>query len=239
MGPISSGDLAFHAATTLPEHSDVHRSIGLLRHQCDPNRMASIGTSRRPARRGRVRPASPWRPTARCPAPERRGHPQVNSPGDELVGHGMPRPRPGRSRPGRRAARGYALSSVTRARMLPCDQPLVRSTPNSANRSVVLISIVLTMPTIADEQGQADGHQQERVDLPHQGAEVGLGLAHAPGVEARVGLLDRRGQLVILVGIVALDIDAGDRARRAGCSTPRAVSMSMMITTSSSIEPVS
>ena len=32
--------------------------------------------------------------------------------------------------------------------MLLCDQPLVRSTPNSTNRSVVLMSIVLMIPTI-------------------------------------------------------------------------------------------
>ena len=91
----------------------------------------------------------------------------------------------------------------------PCDQPLVRSTPNSTNRSVVLISIVLMIPTIPDQQRQADGHHQELVDLAHQRAEVRHELVHAPGVDAGVGLLDRRAQTPSYCRrVVGLDVDS-------------------------------
>ena len=46
-------------------------------------------------------------------------------------------------------------------------------------------------PDDPDDQRQADGHQQECIDLPHQRAEIRLRLAHAPGVEAGMRLLKR------------------------------------------------
>ena len=45
------------------------------------------------------------------------------------------------------------------------------STPNSTNRSVVLMSIVLTMPTIPDHESQAHGQEEEHVELPHDPAD--------------------------------------------------------------------
>ena len=64
-----------------------------------------------------------------------------------------------------------ALSVVTRASTFRRVQPLVRITPNSTNRSVVLISIVLAMPDPADEHRQADRQEQEQVEPPHDRAD--------------------------------------------------------------------
>ena len=93
-------------------------------------------------------------------------------------------------------------------------------------------------PDHPDEQGQADGHQQERIDLAHQRAEVGHELVHAPGVDPGIGLLDRRASASLSRGR-RLDSRSSRPCPSADSHDLRAVSMSMTMTTSRSIDPVS
>jgi len=78
---------------------------------------------------------------------QRRGHSQVDAPRDERVDQS-------RADVGQTAADQAREQTQIRTfkcnelQYIGCDHPLVRSTPNSTNRSVVLISMVLTIPTM-------------------------------------------------------------------------------------------
>ena len=95
--------------------------------------------------------------------------------------------------------------------MLVCDQPLVRSTPNSTNRSVVLISIVLTIPTIPTVSARLTVISKNVSIWPISELKLAWASfmlrASKPGWAFSIAAASA----VVACGVVSLDVDAGDR----------------------------